>query len=149
LAQTAEILPVEERQDIFLKEFEVIPSPSKALAITGVNKSTLDKWLRTYPTFAARYKEIRQTYLMSMGDRAEERIFEGMLEPKNPWLAVRVAEQFNPDWRKQGDNSYTQINIESAIINPRDQGQNPVKMETRETGQNEVDSGVGTSDSGE
>lgn len=117
----ARVPDVRERKALFLKEFEQVPQRSKACKLAGVPYATVAKWLTTDKELAKRVQEIREAYLATIGDSAEQAVIDGVSTPTkpNPWLALEVARQFHPDWKRvETGGTLTQVNIETAIVNP-------------------------------
>lgn len=103
---------------MFLKEFEKVPYITRVSAFLGVPLSTVSSWKESDPEFARRYREIREGFKSNVCDNAEESVVEAAKLPRNPWLAVRILEQWHQDWKRDTQGNLSQVNIETMILNP-------------------------------
>jgi len=113
----------EERKAKFITLFTVFPYLSLCANKVGVTHAAVESWKHTDPEFAKRVEELKRVANLTLSDRALRVVADRMDVEGKEWLAVKVLETYNPEWKSSTNTSTpVQINISTSIPNPHESG---------------------------
>ena len=108
-----------ERKEQYLALYKVLPYFTLCAQKIGVEHKSVQSWVETDPVFRERFEALKHERGLNFADKALRRVVTKMEDEGKEWLAVKVLETYDGEWKASKQVvAPTQVNVITGISNP-------------------------------